>query len=368
MQWISRLRELHYGVLLPILALLLFSATLLYSLGANQENPDLTIFYRHVFFATIALIIMCVVGMSDYRLVRPYVKIAFWITAALMIFVGLAGQTIGGNRGWLGLLGQTFQPVELLKVFLLWMLADMLTARRGHVLVWKEIIPTAVVAGLAVAFVVLGKDVGSASVLVVAWVAALYFFNVPARVLFATIGVLAAGAVLSWFVLLTPTQKSRLSAFVNPEVDRLGVGYQVRQSVIAVGSGGVFGRGFGLGTQSQLNFLPVQETDFLFSVAAEEFGFLGVTLVVMLCSILCGSLVWSLRTVDDPFGTIVVGGTAAILVYQSFVNIAVTMGLAPVTGIPLPFFSYGGSSLLALSLGIGYCLSILRFRRQSSIA
>jgi rod shape determining protein RodA len=171
------------------------------------------------------------------------------------------------------------------------------------------------------------------------------------------LSVLAAG-VFAWFFVLHGYQKDRLTTFLNPGADRLGRSYNVTQSIVAIGSGRLFGRGLGLGPQSQLNFLPEQSTDFIFAVIAEELGFLGSVLVLGTFTLLFTGFLRAIRRANDPYTGLAVTGLLALLFFQMFINIGMNLGLLPVTGIPLPFISYGGSALLSNFFIIGILLSI----------
>lgn len=358
-------RQFHWGLLLPPVMLLGISLLLLYSLGANKTEPDLHIFYRHLVFSGVGIAMIFSLARLDYRAVRSYARPLYFVCLILVLAASVFGETIRGNRGWLGLLGQTFQPVEFAKILVALYLADYFASRKGPILSLAGILPSLGIVAAPFALVMLGRDLGSALSFIALWFAALFFFNLRMRYFF-IIGLcgLALG-VLAWFAILSPTQKSRLTDFVQPTQDPFGTGYQVRQSVIAVGSGGLFGRGFGLGSQSQLNFLPVQETDFIFAVAAEEFGFVGVGVILVLYAALLGQMLLLVRRSEDPFVVVFVGSLVAIFLLHTLVNIGMNLRVAPVTGIPLPFLSYGGSALLANCIALGLVEAVAMTRGRS---
>ena len=209
-------------------------------------------------------------------------------------------------------------------------------------------------------------DLGSAMILFLTWLAMVLLLPVPKKTIlaiFLIILVLAAGA---WLFVLQDYQKDRLLTFVQPQRDPLGSGYNVRQSVVAVGSGQVLGRGLALGSQSQLNFLPEQETDFIFAVIAEELGFVGAGLLLLLFASLFLRLYKIARETRDDFGNFLCLGIITYLTIQTFINIGMNLGIAPVTGIPLPLVSYGGSSLVSILIALGIVLNV-NGKNQGSI-
>jgi rod shape determining protein RodA len=214
------------------------------------------------------------------------------------------------------------------------------------------------VMGGPVLLVLLQPDFGSAFVIICMWLGMLLVLPVPRRYLLTLAGVLVVVSAVSWLFLLQPFQKRRIMTFINPTADVTGAGYNVRQSVTAIGSGGWLGRGLGLGPQSQLNFIPERQTDFIFATIGEELGFLGAGSVI----ILFGLLFWRLLRLSvkavEPVSQLLVIGFGVMFFVHAAINIGMNMGVFPVTGIPLPFISSGGSALLASCLAIGLLQSI----------
>jgi rod shape determining protein RodA len=273
----------------------------------------------------------------------------------------VAGKMTGGVQRWIHLWGLTFQPSELAKVVLV-----LATARYFSGLRTKppyglqEIsVPILLVAALAIP-VALQPDLGTAIFLILMLVPMIFFAGVRwSAVLVFVLG--AAAAAPSFFFSLKDYQRNRIMNFLNPERDPLGTGYHVVQSKIAIGSGGLLGKGFQQGTQSQLRFIPEQHTDFIFSVLAEEFGFVGVLLVLFLLVFLSLHLLGYLDVAKTRFSILVVVGLTCAFAMQAAINIAMAAGLLPVVGLPLPLLSYGGSSLVVTYLGFGI---IAGYRRK----
>lgn len=344
--------------------LVTISLVQLYSLGANQEEANLTIFYRQLIFLFVGLSIVFFLGRIEYRSYQHYARVFYWVGIVLLVAVLVAGETIRGTKGWLSFFGQTFQPVEVVKIFTALYLADYFAARRGPILSLAQLIPGAAIVLLPFALVLLGGEMGSALLLLVLWLGALFFFNLRVRYFTFVLIILGLLSVFSWFAVLNDVQRGRIESFVQPSRDAFGAGYQVRQSVIAIGSGGFFGRGFGLGSQSQLNFLPVQETDFIFAVVAEEFGLMGVLLVLLLFAIFLLQILRLAQKSENVFAMVFLGCMFVLFVTQIFFNIGMNLRLAPVAGVPLPFLSYGGSAMLANFFALSVIVSIAAFRKN----
>jgi rod shape determining protein RodA len=276
-----------------------------------------------------------------------------------VVGVLLVGVTIRGTTGWFQLAGISLQPVEFVKVFFMLVMARFLGDQAYHVNNWKMLMKVLGLMAGYVVLVLLQPDLGSASVLIATGGVMLLSSSVSLKkiTVLLTTGVLLA--ILAWFLVLADYQRDRILTFIQPERDPLVSGYNVTQAVISVGSGQIFGRGLGLGTQSQLKFLPERETDFIFAVIAEELGFIGVTIVLGLYSVIYLRLIKGIKRSRDDHARFMLIGLATVIFTQMFINLGMNLGIMPVTGIPLPFVSAGGSSLLALCLGVGIVQSSL---------
>lgn len=337
----------------------------LFSLSEISIYPFLK---RQFIWFGIGLILMVVASGVDFRIFKTQsaaVLVFYLFTTFMLSLVLIANVTVHGASSWFKLGTVFFQPVELAKLSLIILLAKFFSRRHIEIYRLQHILVSAVYLAIPVSLVFLQPDLGSSIVLISIWFAMIVFSGMKLRHFFLFMLTVILLGVVSWNFILEPYQKDRVTAFIDPYKDPRGSGYQMIQSVIAVGSGGVWGKGIGYGSQSHLNFLPEAETDFIFAAFAEEWGFMGV---LVLLSIF-GIIIW--RTVDigrkssDNFSRLYTLGFAAYLFVQGFLHIAMNMGVVPVTGITLPFVSYGGSSLVTLLVGVGILQNIrINSRRE----
>lgn len=306
----------------------------------------------------IGLVAMFAAAFSAHTFFKAYAKWFYLSVVFLLVLVLFFGETIRGTTGWFSFGGFSLQPVEFAKIGLILMLAYVAAnfGRRFEKPLF--FIGTGVMAMLMIALVLLQPDLGSAILLGLIWFGLMWLVGARKIYLLLLVFFLAAFSVVAWSYLLAPYQKERLLTFVDPSRDPLGSGYNTIQSTIAVGSGGAFGRGLGFGSQSQLRFLPATQTDFVFSVIGEELGLSGVVVVLALYGLLFYRLLIIARSTKDDFVALTACGTAILFFSQFFINIGANIGLLPVTGVTLPFVSYGGSSLIASLLLIGIVESL----------
>ncbi|MEA2578886.1 MAG: rod shape determining protein RodA [Chloroflexota bacterium] len=317
-----------------------------------------TTFTRGLMWAGIAAVTFILATFFDYR----WFKTLSWPVYALQLgLLGLTlaiGDGIGGSARWINIGPLTFQFSELAKILMIIVLAQYLASRQAKLDSLRTILGACVLVGPPLVLVMLQPDLGTS--LVFAAILAGMLWMSGASLMW--LGALGAGVVamipIAWTYILRDYQKERLTSFLNPTPDITGSGYQLYQSQIAVGSGGWFGRGLTNGTQAQGDFLPVQTTDFVFSVLAEELGFIGgVVLFVLFALLLWRVLVAGWRS-RDPFGTMFAAGVASMVLFQLVVNVGMVMGIMPITGIPLPFVTHGGASLVSMAIGLGILQSI----------
>jgi rod shape determining protein RodA len=354
------LNRFDWVLLAATLLLVLFGIAAIYSLTINSDTPSFAKFSRQLIALTIGLILMVSVSAIEPRFLRGYAGVFFLGALVLLVLVLIFGTTIRGTRGWFVLAGVSFQPVELVKISLVLLLARLFTHEFGRPGSMTILVRSIIVAGVTVGLVFIQPDVGSGLVLLSVWLGLLLLVHRQPRHLLFLAGGLVVAVLFAWFVLFGPVQQARILTFLDPNSDPLNRGYQATQSIIAVGSGHIFGRGLGLGSQSQLNFLPDPETDFIFAVIAEELGFIGSLLILGLFVFFFSRLLGLLRRVRDPYNFLVIAGFLILFAVQSAVNIAMNIGLVPITGIPLPLVSYGGSSLIASLIGVGIIEGIAR--------
>jgi rod shape determining protein RodA len=317
-----------------------------------------TTFTRGLMWAGIAAVTFVLATTFDYRWFKTLSWPVYGLQLGLLALTLAIGDGIGGSARWITLGPITFQFSELAKILMIIVLAQYLASRQARLDSLRAILGACVLVGPPLILVMFQPDLGT-SLVFGAILAGMLWMSGASLV---WLGALAAGVVamvpLAWTYILRDYQKERLTSFLNPTPDISGSGYQLYQSQIAVGSGGWFGRGLTNGTQAQGDFLPVQTTDFVFSVLAEELGFVGgLVLFVLFALLLWRVLVAGWRS-RDPFGTMFAAGLASMILFQLIVNVGMVMGIMPITGIPLPFVTHGGASLVSMAIGLGILQSI----------
>ncbi len=355
---LSLLSSFDWLLALSVFALMVLGLSAQYGITLGAESAALSIFSKQLIALAIGLIIAIALMLWNYRLLQSYAGTLFAFGGVLLFSVLLFGVNRRGTTGWFDLGLVDVQPVEIAKIVLVIALAALLARRRQRLIRLKEVLITGVPVAIYVLLVMLQPDFGSAALMVGVWLVLILMAGLDRKVLLVMIGLGLVAAALSWTVVFQDFQKERILTFIQPERDPLGIGYNVTQARIAIGSGRVWGRGLGFGSQSQLQFLPEAQTDFIFAAIAEELGFVGVALVV-------GSFVlffWRLRAMllrsRDDFTMFLLLGLGALLGIQVIVNIGMNLGMLPVTGLPLPYVSYGGSSLIASFMVFGIMESV----------
>ena len=358
------IRHLDPVLLLDVFALAVVGLFMVYSathqsLSAVGLDPG-TFLKKQVTFVALGSVMVLLAASFDYRFLKVYAGLIYAASLVLLVLVGSPlGTSVKGSQRWFQLFGFQFAPSEIAKLALIIMLATFLSELRSGDLTLQEVYRATAIAAVPGVLVFLQPDLGTSIVLVTILVGVLVVAGARARYL----GILALTAVVLIFGafqmgLVRDYQVNRLTSFLDPQNDPLRSGYNRKQAEIAIGSGGLFGVGYLQGTQTNLDFVPEQHADFIFTVVGEEFGFAGAfTLLVLF-----GVLIWRAFRIallsKDPFGTYVAAGIGSYLAIQMFVNIGMTLGIMPITGIPLPFVSYGGSALLTNSAAVGLLLNI----------
>jgi rod shape determining protein RodA len=345
-----------------LLALVLLLTTIgvinLYSASIPSTSGGTPIYLKQIYWAILGLCLLMVLIFFDYHLLLPIAYPMYFVSIVLLLGVLLFGRMISGSQRWLALGSFSFQPSELVKISLILALSryffnNELNRRYGF---RDLLIPSGMVL-LPALLIMKQPDLGTALLLIGVSLSIFLLLGVEWKTILISLGSVLVSLPLLW-MFLKDYQKKRILIFIQPESDPLGAGYHIIQSKIAVGSGGFWGKGFLKGTQGQLRFLPEQHTDFALSVLAEEWGFIGTLVVITL--FLC-LILWSLniaRQSKDRFGMILALGICSMLFWQSLVNMGMVVGLVPVVGVPLPFISYGGSSIIASLIGVGILLNI----------
>ena len=399
------LREIDRSLAGTVAALAAYGLATLYSAGQTDvPTVAVTIWHRQIIWLTLGGLAALVMYRVSPRLLEWATPYAYAITVLLLLLtllVGTGAGTAASSRSWIAVGGVRMgQPAELAKLAVILMLARWLATRREGPVTLRELVYPGVIAGVPFLLVLLQPDLGSALVFVAIGFAMLFWAGTKPSLLFLlaspVIGLVVAFSTVVWggWILLLlglvlwwrpyvwegltvmlvnvamgvialplwkhlhPYQQNRLLAFLNPEVDPRATGWHVIQSKVAIGSGGFLGKGFTLGTQKRLAYLPAQHTDFIFSVVGEELGFVGVIVALALFAALVAILLRIARRATDPYSSLCVFGCAALVFSHMVENVGMTVNLLPITGIPLPFFSYGGSFLLACCLAVGISLRV----------
>ena len=361
----SRFRDFDWVLLGFVLVLSVISVLEIRSATAMTKFHGFQ--QKQMLFLGIGIVVMFAISMVDYRRLLDIAYWAYGVGIAALVAVRLVGTKVLGGRRWINLGGGVhFQPSEWVKlVLILWaaryfwqVIAD------GREMTWKDILKAFGCIGLPMALVLIQPDLGTTLTYLPVLVCGLFLGGIRLKQVGVILLVLIAvgGIVFASGKRLKPYQQARINAFLNPDSDPKGSGYQIRQSLIAVGWGGIWGKGTNKGTQTQGDFLPIPYTDFIFAAFCEEHGFVGAVVVLLLYFLILVRLIQNAQTAADPPGTFIVMGVMAVTLFQIAINIGMCVGMMPVTGIPLPLMSYGGSSIIFTFLSLGIVMNI-RMRR-----
>jgi rod shape determining protein RodA len=354
------LRGLDWGLILIAVALCALGILQIYS--ATLDTAWKSAWWKQGLYLCAGLLVMWLMTRVDYHTLLGQVPLLYGIGLGLLVLTPLVGQLVWGSKRWIPLgLGFKFQPSEFVKLVIVLLVARYLTELRSDRLEVRDLLKLGTLVGLPLALVAAQPDLGTSLTYVPILLIGLFLGGI--RWQHAAV-VAALAAVLmpaGWFV-LKDYQKARLETFVDPMKDPTGKGYQVIQSKIAVGAGGIWGRGVTHGSQTQLRFLPVAHTDFLISAFAEEHGFVGILVVLGLYFLLLMQIVQNAQAAPDRAGMFICMGVCSLLLFHVLVNAGMAAGRMPVTGIPLPLMSYGGSSMLSVFMMLGLVNNV-RLRR-----
>jgi len=320
-----------------------------------------TLVYSQIVYLILGFGVAIFLTLLDYRILRGVSFFLYLVILALLVIVLIFGsRTLGANR-WLDFGFFQLQPSEIGKLIVLLFLARVFSEREA--MHFREILLILAIVGVPIILILFQPDFGTAMVIFIELIILLFFSNIRKIILVGILAGVMVCAPIGWHF-LKGYQKDRIYTFINPSGDPYGSGYNVTQAKITVGSGGLWGQGIGKGTQIQLNFLPVAHSDFIFASTAEAIGFVGSSILIILLIFLCVRVITISRVSKDSFGFYFAIGWGMILLFQIMVNVGMNLGIMPVTGIPLPFVSSGGSSMLTNMAAIGILQSIyLRHRR-----
>ncbi len=396
-------RKIHFDwiLFLTTISILLIGLISLYS--ATYDSNMSSFFYKQIISISIGLILMFIIAYLPDSWIKFNSWTVYIISLMLLVVVAFAGVEINGTKGWLRFGGFSLQPAEFAKIGVLLAIASVVSRKGMNIHTWRDLSLVLLIIAIPSFLILKQPDFGTATVIfamlygVLLWIGFNPFIlftliSIPFLILFSFKGdiwfyslatllsislfafrknfILTIGLILVFFSInfisdnvydkLSPHQKLRIQTFVEPEANPLGAGYNVIQSVMAVGSGGLTGKGFLQGTQTQLRYIPMQWTDFIYSVPTEEFGFIGGVVVILLLF----SMIWRMinisAIVHDKFHSVVCIGAVSILFYHSFINIGMAIGVMPVMGIPLPFMSYGGTFVISNLILVGLVMNVHR--------
>lgn len=372
----SMTRRLDWPILLACLALSMIGSLLVYSATRNRteinQGDPYYFLIRHLMNTGIGLALMIGTIWLGHRTLRNVVPILYGLSVfGILLVLTPLGSTVNGAHSWIVLGGGfSLQPSEFVKITIILGMAMLLAARvdagdktyPDH----RTVLQSLGLAAVPILIVLLMPDLGSVMVMVIIILGILLASGASNRWVFGLLGAGALGAIAVWQLhILDEYQINRFAAFANPDLDPAGVGYNTNQARIAIGSGGLTGAGLFHGSQTTGQFVPEQQTDFVFTVAGEELGFAGAGLIILLLGVVLWRACRIARETTELYGTIVAAGIVAWFAFQAFENIGMTLGIMPVTGLPLPFVSYGGSSMFAVWVAVGLLQSI-RVQRPMS--
>lgn len=352
-------RDFDWTLLGFIMVLSLISVLEIYS--ATLHTKFVGFYKQQILWLIGGFVAMFMLSLIDYHRLLEIIHWIYGFCVASLVAVLVVGTKVLGARRWVKLPGGIhFQPSEWVKLVLIVAVARYFVGLAGRRLTWLDIFKAMAMVGIPMLLVLKQPDLGTALTYSPILLVGLFLGGIDWKkgTILILSGVLLVGIAFSSSRILKPYQKARLTSFLNPGADPKGSGYQILQSKIAVGDGGVFGRGATKGTQTQGDFLPIPYTDFIFAAFAEEHGFIGAVIVLLIYFLILMRLIQNAQTAADLPGTFLVMGVVAVLIFQIAVNVGMVIGLMPVTGIPLPLMSYGGSSVLFTFLALGMVMNV----------
>jgi rod shape determining protein RodA len=353
-------KDLDWLLLIAAVCLSIISVVEIYS--ATMAQPTENFFLRQLAWICVGIVFLFVIAALDYHLIAEHIPWLYVLAVGALLYTLALGHRVAGSKSWVVLGPVAFQPSELIKMVVVVALARYFSElRSSRYMTFMQVAKACIIALVPVGLVALQPDLGTALTYLPAIAVGLFVRGVRPAVLISLILAFVLVLPMSWLV-LKPYQKERILTFLDPERDPLGKGYQVTQSRIAIGSGGLVGKGVFHGSQNQLGFLPTRHTDFIFSVVGEELGFTGVFATLGLLGFIIFRSIYNAQTARDNLGLFIVMGIVGIYFFHIIVNVGMVIGFMPTTGIPLPFLSYGGSSVLTAFIALGLILSVRRCR------
>lgn len=353
-------KEIDWVMLLSLAPILIAGLTTMNAFGADASFGSQNYFFkRQIIWILLGVASFFTIRTADWRFLKrnsAFLVVSYVFMNSLLALLLALNQKIKGARSWFDLGFFSFEPSDFIKIIIILILAKYFSVRHVEIANIKHIIISAIYSGIPALLVFTQPDFGSAAVIFLIWFGMIFASGVNKKHLFLVFGAIIALFLAAWFFALAPYQKLRIETFLNPFLDPRGAGYNILQSKIAFGSGGIFGKGVGFGSQSRLNFLPEPETDFIFAAFAEEWGFIGVSFIF----IFFGIFLWRIiRTVftekigKSNFENLFALGISFLFFSQFAINVGMNIGALPITGLPLPFMSYGGSHIVSSFVALG---------------
>lgn len=356
--FLDTLKRMDWILTVSIFLLLAISLLTLASLSTTSLFPY---FGRQILWVLVGLAAYFFGSQFDYRILRNHgglLLIGYLFLLAALIVLGIIGQEVRGVVSWYRIGSFAIEPSEFMKIILILLLAKYFSRRHVEIFRMRNLLVSGLYAGIPLALILIQPDLGTATIIGAIWLGMVLFSGIRMKHLLLFFAGLAISAVLAWFFLLAPYQQARIISFLNPWNDPLGSGYNAIQSMIAVGSGQIWGKGVGYGSQTHLNFLPEPATDFIFAAFAEEWGFVGVLFFL----IIYGAFFWRMYRIGmragDNFARLSILGITTMFFTHLMIHVGMNVGMLPITGITLPLVSYGGSSMISSMILLGFAQSI----------
>jgi rod shape determining protein RodA len=353
------LKNFDWVLFSAVILLVCFGLVEIYSIALGRGTADLLNFKKQIIFVIIGIVCLFSFALFDFNYLKNISKYLYLAAIGFLGAVLVIGKTINGTKGWFNILGLGLQPVEFVKIVSIILLAYFFSSRAIKIRSLKQLIYSGLIVSPLIFLTFVQPDFGSAMILFFIWLIMLAVAGFSKKFFIILFLIIAITGTSLWFFNFQDYQKKRIINLFNPTSDSLKSGYNAKQAMIAVGSGGIIGRGVGFGSQSQLKFLPEAQTDFIFAVICEELGFLGVGLIFLFFGIIFYRCLSIIPRINNDFGIFMILGSVGLIFLEMFINISMNIGILPIVGIALPFISYGGSSIISSMVIIGIIENII---------
>lgn len=353
------LKNFDWILFFAVLLLVCFGLVEIYSIALGRGTADLLNFKKQLLFVGIGIFLLFGFSFFDFNYLKISSKYLYIFATIFLGAVLIVGKAINGTKGWFSILGFGLQPVEFAKIVLIISLAYFFSSRALKIRSMSQLFISGLLAMPLIALTFVQPDFGSAAILFFIWLMMLAVAGFSKKFFIILFLVIAITGTSLWFFNFQDYQKKRIINLFNPTSDSLKSGYNAKQAMIAVGSGGIIGRGVGFGSQSQLKFLPEAQTDFIFAVICEELGFLGVGLIFLFFGIIFYRCLSIIPKINNDFGIFMILGGVGLIFLEMFINISMNIGILPIVGIALPFISYGGSSIISCLVIVGIIENVI---------